>query len=156
MIDEESEETEKKEGEAYFSPFGYICLQIENGMSLRKAIRSYGMGNDTFYKILNESKENQERYARACEERGEAIFDEIIDIADETGADKYTDENGVERTDNEAIQRSKLRIDARKWMLSKLQPKKYGDKIEVDANVTAVTTILSLGSGIDPNAEVTP
>src|SRR5688572_9232829 len=41
----------------------------------------------------------------------------------------YTDENGNERTDNEVVARSRLRVDARKWLAGKMAPKKYGDKL---------------------------
>ena len=133
-----SEEIEKQEGKAAgegYTDFEYICIEIENGLAARKAIKAFGMDNKRFYKLLNESKANRERYARACEARAETIFEDILDISDDSSNDTFTDENGVERTNNEVIARSRLRVDARKWMLSKLQPKKYGDKLEVDANV---------------------
>jgi hypothetical protein len=53
-------------------------------------------------------------------------------IADETSGDKRSVNDEKEITDNEAIQRSKLRVDARKWVLSRMNPKKYGDRLNVD------------------------
>lgn len=75
------------------------------------------------------------QYVRACEDRADKIFEEILDIADETSNDVVQmDMDGiiVERTNHEVIQRSRLRVDARKWMLGKMQPKKYGDSSSLD------------------------
>lgn len=75
------------------------------------------------------------QYVRACEDRADKIFEEILDIADETSNDVLQmDMDGtiVERTNHEVIQRSRLRVDARKWMLGKMQPKKYGDSSSLD------------------------
>ena len=62
----------------------------------------------------------------------------MLDIVDDSSQDKVIDELDdeikIEKTNHEAIQRSRLRYDARKWLISKLHPKKYGDKIEVDQN----------------------
>ena len=57
----------------------------------------------------------------------ELLADEIVSISDENYT---TDEHGVkERLSSEAIQRNRLRVDTRKWMLSKMLPKVYGDKL---------------------------
>ncbi len=73
-------------------------------------------------------------YARAREQRADNIFEEILNIADCEDEDIYTDDNGIERVNHDAINRDRLRIDARKWMLGKMQPKKYGDKIDVTSD----------------------
>ena len=61
-------------------------------------------------------------------QRSEAMFEDILEIADDTSRDTIDTENG-EKANSEWISRSRLRVDARKWMLSKMMPKKYGDKI---------------------------
>lgn len=114
--------------------FEYICLEIEKGKALRRVCPQF-MGLEKFYLLLNKSEDKTKRYARACEIRADNIFDDILSIADDNSRDTYTDANGVERTDNDVIQRSRLMVDARKWVLSKMQPKKYGDKLDIDANV---------------------
>lgn len=72
-------------------------------------------------------------YARAREQQMEAMAEETLDIADETNRDtiikKGKDGSEYEAPDAEWIARSKLRVDTRKWLMSKLAPKKYGDKI---------------------------
>jgi len=83
-----------------------------------------------FNEWLSEDANLSTQYAHACELRAENIFDDILDIADDTSRDKRVTDAG-EVADNEVIQRSRLRVDARKWYLSKLSPKKYGDKLDV-------------------------
>ena len=112
-----------------------ICEHIsENKASLRDALLLDDMPNsESFYRWINEDEEKSKQYARACEERAEGIFEDILTIADESSSDRKT-LGDKEVVDGEVVQRSRLRIDARKWMLSKMQPKKYGDKIDVTTN----------------------
>lgn len=113
--------------------FEYICLEIEKGRPLRKVLKDENTpANETFYKWLDSDKEKLKRYARACEERAGDIFDEILTIADNQEGDVLIGEDGTEYTNHNVINRSKLRIDARKWVLSKMQPNKYGDKLDLN------------------------
>lgn len=106
-----------------------ISISIE-GESLRKALKDR-MRATAFYDMLKEDKQKEERYARACEDRAELMADEILSISDNVGRDLIKLPDGREVVDNAVIQRDRLRVDSRKWLLSKLQPKKYGDKIDV-------------------------
>lgn len=76
-----------------------------------------------------------EQYARAREEQADTYADEIVAIADEPPdlvEKRNEDGETVEvALDSAAIARQRLRIDARKWVASKLKPKKYGDKVDV-------------------------
>ena len=118
--------------------FNNIFNSIENGNSLRKTLLVVDLPAKTFYEWLEIDEEKSKQYARACELRAEALLDEMLDIVDDSSQDKIIDdlddEIKIEKTNHEAIQRSRLRYDARKWLISKLHPKKYGDKIEVDQN----------------------
>lgn len=78
--------------------------------------------------------DKNDHYTRAREQRSDNIFEEIMDIADDGRNDTYTNEDGVEVVNHDHIQRSRLRIEARKWMLGKMQPKKYGDKVDVTSD----------------------
>lgn len=71
------------------------------------------------------------QYAQARDLGLEAMADELFDIADETTKDTFTDKDGNDRPNNEWITRSRLRVDTRKWYLSKLAPKRYGDRLDV-------------------------
>jgi len=100
-----------------------------NGKSLLQALKGK-MAAHTFYDMIKDENKLQ-RYARACEDRAELIADEILTISDNVGKDIVKLPDGREVVDNAVIQRDRLRVDSRKWLLAKLQPKKYGDKIDV-------------------------
>lgn len=73
------------------------------------------------------------QYAHARDLGLEAMADEIFDIADDGSNDLMTITKGdfsYDIENKEVTNRSKLRVEARKWYLSKLAPKRYGDKIE--------------------------
>ena len=112
--------------------FNYVCSEIEKGRALRNVLKDDGMpSTSTFYEWLDNDDVKSKQYARATEVRADIIFDDILAIADENTNDTSINENGIEVVNNDVIQRSRLRIDARKWVLSKLNPKKFGDKTDV-------------------------
>ena len=94
-----------------------ICIKIANGKSLREICRATDMpALSSIFLWLTEYTAFSEQYARAKEEQSELFADEIVEIAD-----------------NEPDpQRARVKIDARKWVASKLKPKKYGDKITTE------------------------
>lgn len=104
------------------------------------------MAPATFYKIMESSDENMKDYARACESRALIMFDEIIAIADDSSNDIDIDEEGRARENREFVSRSRLKIDARKWALSKMNPKKYGDNIDITSKGEQIqTTVIKWG-----------
>ena len=113
----------------------------EDSMPKTKAIKLVGISKNSFYswiddkegdskKVLEYKKLKREQYARAREDRQENIFDEILTIADATADDIIIDKEGNEIVNHNVIQRDKIRIDARKWKLGKMNSNKYGDKIQ--------------------------
>jgi hypothetical protein len=90
----------------------------------------------TVCRWLNDNKEFHDQYARAREVQADVIGEETFEIVDDGRNDWIEAEtkNGdpYVKLNDEAIQRSKLRLDQRKWWLSKLAPKKYGDRVQVD------------------------
>jgi len=111
--------------------FEEICERIEKGESLRSVLKSEDMPSSrTFFKWLANDDSLVKQYAHATDIRADEMFEDLLAIADENHNDVKTLADGSKRGDNEVIQRSKLRVDARKWYLSKLRPKKFGDKIE--------------------------
>ncbi|MFZ2432491.1 MAG: hypothetical protein WAW57_15235 [Lutibacter sp.] len=120
--------------ESIRASFEAILIKIENGKALRNILKEDNMpSTQTFYNWIDGDSYKSKRYARACEVRADAIFDEIIDIADETNKDTII-KDGFEIQNSEWISRSRLRVDARKWIVSKLNPKKYGDKTDITTN----------------------
>lgn len=113
-----------------------ILERISNGESLRSILPSKNRPIElphigTFIDWVNADKDLAERYARAQELRAELLFEEILTIADDSSQDIIKNDKGVEFENKEFVNRSRLRVDARKWALSKMLPKKYGDKLDV-------------------------
>ena len=97
---------------------------IEKGSSLRKALKKVKLSPTTFYKWIDDESEEgvalMERYTRAHENRMFKLAGEILEIADDKDGD---------------VNRDRLRVDTRKWLMSKLNPKKFGDSIKVDQTI---------------------
>lgn len=119
-----------------------ICKRLACGESLRAICSDDDMPDrSTVYDWLFRMPDFADQYTRAREEQAETMADDIVAIADETINDWIITERGNEVVNTEAIARSKLRVEARKWVAAKLKPKKYGDKITqevVGANGGAV------------------
>lgn len=81
-------------------------------------------------------KEFGDAYTVAKQHQIEVIVDEILQIADDSSKDTIVDENGVEVCNRDWINRSRLKIDTRKWLACKLAPKLYGDKVVTENTVT--------------------
>lgn len=84
------------------------------------------------YQWFKKYPDFRNKYMQAKEHQIEAIVDEVLEIADDTSHDTIikTDNDGHEKEvcNSEWINRSRLRIDTRKWLAAKLAPKLYGDK----------------------------
>jgi hypothetical protein len=110
-----------------------ICEHVASGKSLRVIAALEGMPHQSTVMAWLDGRQPEfsEQYARAREAQADKLAEEILTIADDGRQDTYIDGEGNERTDTEVIQRSKLRVEARKWLASKMAPKKYGDKLAV-------------------------
>ena len=118
--------------------FDKICSQLAEGISLRTVCLGEDMPNkSTVFRWLREKDELKDQYARAKEESADALAEETLDIADDVSGDLTTRVINGEETqvvNQENIQRSRLRVDTRKWLMSKMKPKKYGDKMDVTSD----------------------
>lgn len=124
-------------------PSGYspiataICELIIEGKSLRQICDLDGMpAKSSILKWLGQQKDFADQYARARELCMEAMSEEILSIADDSKHDTLFDDEGNPYENKEWLNRSRLRVDTRKWLMSKLAPKKYADK-PADINVNA-------------------
>jgi hypothetical protein len=106
-----------------------ICKRLGNGESLRRICASQGMPSKTsVMRWLDVNLEFRGQYARAREMQVEHWAEEILEIADDSRHD-FVEKEGREVLNAENINRSRLRVDTRKWLMTKLAPKKYGDKV---------------------------
>lgn len=109
-----------------------ICARLAEGESLRSICRDEGMPSKiTVLRWLDADESFRAQYAQAREQGFDAMADQLLEIADDATRDTVDTEQGP-RMDAEWVARSRLRVDARKWLLSKLAPKKYGERAQVD------------------------
>lgn len=107
--------------------FNTICESIASGKSLTHACKVQKVSRASFLRMCELSEERRNEYVRAREACLEVWADEIIDISDEAEIVANTPFTG-----GCAVQAKSVRIDSRKWILSKLLPKKYGDASKLE------------------------
>ena len=114
-----------------------ICAKLAQGMTLREICRADDMPPESTVRLwaLEDRDGFSAQYTRAREIGYHAMADEILDIADD-GLNDWMERNGDDNegwvSNGEHLQRSRLRVDTRKWLLSKTLPKIYGDKLALD------------------------
>lgn len=143
-----------------------ICIEIATSCNgLHKICSRKNMpGVSTVFSWLaqDDKKDFLDMYERAKELQAEFLAQEILDIADDGRNDlmtvTYGDET-YERENKEVTGRSKLRVDTRKWIMSKLLPRKYGDKLDLDhtskgerISTVSEDTLIKLADRINNNA----
>jgi hypothetical protein len=106
-----------------------VLANMESGMSCWKACEKAGVKNSTFMLWVSQDSALAESYAHARENFVERIAQEVMELSD---VDVGETPDG--RKDWAAVQKHKLQVDTRKWLLSKLAPKKYGEKIEISGD----------------------
>jgi hypothetical protein len=113
-----------------------ICARISEGESLQDICAEEGLpSRRTFNRWVAAEHSLWPAYARAREAQMDCWSDEIIEIADNATDDYILTDDGPVAVP-EMVQRSKLRIETRKWVMSKLASKRYGDKVGVTVNAT--------------------
>jgi hypothetical protein len=116
-----------------------ICARLADGESLKSICSDEAMpSKSSVYLWLQEKPKFSELYARAKEDSADALADEILEISDNAKNDwmqRHGKDDAGWVANGEHIQRSRLRVDARKWIASKLKPKKYGEKLDVNAEI---------------------
>ena len=113
--------------------FDTICEKvINNRMSFNKAIEESPIVLSTFYVWIKENPSFEKSYNYAREIRSDIRFEELIDIADtpEEGVITTEKPTGIEIRKGDMEGHRRLKIDTRKWVVAKMNPKKYGDKIQ--------------------------
>lgn len=119
-----------------------ICRRLADGESLRKICEAEAMPDESTVRlwVVEDRDGFYTHYTRARQAQALKWADEVVDIADDSTFDAKMTENGIV-VDGEAIARARLRVDTRKWILSKVLPKVYGDKVIHEGNDDAPLTI---------------
>jgi hypothetical protein len=118
-----------------------ICKGIVAVKLLSKICEAVGINVDTLYAWKEKHNEFSDMYARARAMQAEKWEERILQVAGDTSSDDLFTEDGRRVQNSEWINRSRLKVDALKWLMSKRLPKKYGDKIEVDNKGEVALTI---------------
>lgn len=127
-----------------------ICAELAEGKSMRTVCLAEDMPvMSTVFKWLRERKEFSEQYTKAKTESADAMVEEMIDIADDGRNDwmEAHDKDGEfvgYKVNGDHIQRSRLRVETRKWIAAKLKPKKYGEKVDLNHGVQPENPLASL------------
>jgi hypothetical protein len=124
-----------------------ICSRIASGESVRSICRESKMPNaSTVYLWVIDGKHEEfsNNYERARKAQADHLFEELLEIADDGTNDYMKNKDGVDVLNSEHVQRSRLRLDTRKWYLSKLLPKRFAEKsnIELSGEVAINKTLL--------------
>ncbi len=115
-----------------------ICRRLAEGETLRSVCRDAVMPDKaTVLRWLGDKAKAgfRDQYAHARDMQADALFDEALEIADDVSGDWSTDKDGKKVLDHENIQRSRLRVDTRKWAAGKMAPKRYGDKLDLGGSI---------------------
>ena len=101
-----------------------VCVWITEGKSLNSFVRTYPQGPSIpcWYDWLQKDASFAELYACARANAADTLAEETVDIADEV--------KDAGQMDSARVNAARLRVDARKWVASKLKPKVYADRIE--------------------------
>lgn len=128
-----------------------ILRRISDGESLRAICREEGFPAPSTVRgwVVDDVEGFAEQYMRARALQAEHWAEEILEIADETAFDDKINDKGDIVPDNEYMQRSRLRVDTRKWLLSKVLPKVYGDKLDVTSKGEKVGLVINIEVGDD-------
>lgn len=113
-----------------------ICEELSEGVSLRTVCLADDMPSArTVFRWLRTNEQFCQQYARAKEESADAMAEELLDISDESVKDAY---GADPKASSAVVQAQKLRVDTRKWLMSKMKPKKYQDKLDVTSDGKAI------------------
>ena len=133
---------------------------MEDGHSVlsifqNKMVRD-GCSRSEFKSWVKETDEEKANYARAIRDRALFLFDELQAIADTTeeGTKTKSTKDGVEVTSGDMVEHRKLKIDTRKWILSRMFPADYGDRITAEISNPALDELRKHFPNIDAGESV--
>lgn len=115
-----------------------MCELIRGGMSIKNICKQYNINLTTFFNWKRLNPAFASLYLRAREDQAGVFVDEIIGISDDTSKDDVVGKDGETRQNSEWINRSKLKIESRKWVASMFAPKEFGNNMDKDQGQVTV------------------
>lgn len=126
-----------------------ICAQLASGLSLRTVCKAKSMPDaSTVFRWLREREDFRKQYAQAKEESADALIEDLTDTGEEAIKEsKIVDPKAA----GGVVQAYRLKADNIKWFLSKIKPKKYGDKLDITSDGEKLPTPILGGLSVaDP------
>ena len=161
IVQQETIATKPERKSAHYSPErkaeikAQLVEAIAQGIPEAVALRDNpNMPNvETVFQWRKRDERFAQSIAHARKLGHDAIAVQCLQIADDSSNDRTTDEDGREQTNTEVIQRSKLRVETRLKLLSKWDPKRYGDRIQADVTAKVITANLDVTMTPEASAE---
>jgi hypothetical protein len=116
-----------------------ICERIAKGKSLINICTELSLSYSQVMVWLKNYTYFTDNYARAREAQADWYADEIISVIDNA------------KSDRNEIERARIKVEALKWVASKLKPKKYGDKLDLTSDGDRVPIPIYGGLSVKPN-----
>jgi hypothetical protein len=118
-----------------------ICAELSRGRSLNSVCKADDVPSiETIFRWIGNNSDFRNKYEKAKAESADFLVEEMLDIADDGRNDwmETFDNEGNSagwKLNGEHVQRSRLRVDVRKWAASKLKPKKYGERLDMNHGI---------------------
>lgn len=120
--------------------FAVICKRLAAGESLLAICKADDMPwRNSVLRYVDANEGERDKYARARDDGLDVLAEQLLEISDHTEEGQTTVDKpltGIEITKRDMIEHRRLKVDTRKWYLSKLAPKRYGDRIAVEHSGT--------------------
>jgi len=129
--------------------FHDIIEQIEAGASVKSILDKPNYpSRTTFYAWINKNPELIELYKVATEIRADGIFDDMLVIADDRSNDRFLDAQGNVQQSMTAVNRARVQLDTRKWVLGRMNPRKYSEKLDITSGGDKLKLVPIIGMQI--------
>lgn len=129
-----------------------ICERLSEGQSLRTVCSDDKMpSRKTVFSWMRKHPDFLNQYARAKQEAADALAEEILDISDDAEA---AIKGTAEKKSSAMAQAYRLRVDTRKFIMAKMKPKKYGEKLDLTTNGKDLPTPIMGGTSVSTDNNV--
>lgn len=119
-----------------------ICEQLMMGLPMTKVLKEDGMpSRNTVVTWLRNDEEFKKAYEWAREVQLDFLADEVMEISDDGSGDIVHFPDGSKKFDSEHYNRSKLRVESRKWLLGVMRPDQFGQKVKQEVKADVKTEV---------------
>lgn len=116
--------------------FDAVCEAVANGSLAIKAIKAHGVSPATFYKYVYEDPARLQAWGEARIIGSHAMAEEVVALAD--------DARKAKKLTPVTVAAATLQVNGRKWLSARVNPRAYGDKLDVTTDGKAITGVVLL------------